>query len=361
MNDVTFILFALAACSYLFTFVVTVSEIIECRWIKTPGVKSFNSIKLESIHHQTVVAPAIAALASGLLVSISASYFYDGLRDPTHGLSFAAGLFIFAISIALLLYLLHAALSDAGDEAKLIKDPAIIAAAARELFENPGQGKITPDLLERELDLWVSYVGNYSLRLAPKGRRLKNRSLLEESLDAKGLLHTSFIACRIYFSALKVFKIRFSGPFIGLTFLILSWASLIVSIYLDAGHGFEFLTFSSISILSIGSGVVVSLLYCFARGNYARIWYKTYKPLEVAAREEIELARSAASIEAQQTTLLGKLIDPAGASGPDEILITPEKTLFAISFGGRALRISITAKNSEKIHTPEHFRNYKSK
>ena len=99
-----------------------------------------------------MVAPAIAALMGGLFVSVSASFFYAGLTHENDGLSIAVGLLVFAAAVALLVYLLNLALSDAGDETELVKDPAVIIAAARDIRTNPRQEGITPDFLAGKLD-----------------------------------------------------------------------------------------------------------------------------------------------------------------------------------------------------------------
>ena len=346
LNPLTFASFAATACFYLFIFTMAVSEFIECRWIKSPAEKSFSAIKRESIHHQTVVAPAIAALMGGLFVSVSASFFYAGLTHENDGLSIAVGLLVFAAAVALLVYLLNLALSDAGDETELVKDPAVIIAAARDIRTNPRQEGITPDFLAGKLDQWVNYAGNYSLRLSPKKRQFSNEDLLNKSLEASGLRQTFCIACRLYFAAMKVFKIRFFAPFIGLFLLSISWIFFLAEGRQSDHPNFKLLILAALPVTLILAGVV-SLFFCFTKGNYARIWYRTYKPIEQRAREEIALARSDASKRSKTVTFLAEFFDTVESSDSGGIVIAPEKTFFAFSFGGKIFRFSVAAKIGE--------------
>ena len=55
-------------------------ELATIRTIRPPEHRTFTYIRLAANQNQTIFAPALGALVSGLLVSISASFFYEGLR-----------------------------------------------------------------------------------------------------------------------------------------------------------------------------------------------------------------------------------------------------------------------------------------
>lgn len=184
-------------------------ELATIRTIRPPEHRTFTYIRLAANQNQTIFAPALGALVSGLLVSISASFFYEGLRfSEPFWYRYAGVASFFAAGFALVVTL-RSAIKGVGDPSELANDPFTIRAAAEEYSEDARRATLSPEFLEKRLSQWERDLPGHSLNISRKSDAKRVLGVLDKAAATTGLLRSTRASSSVYMAALAEFPLRF--------------------------------------------------------------------------------------------------------------------------------------------------------
>lgn len=79
------------------SFLLGIVELATLRTIRPPKRQTFTYIRLAATQYQTVFAPAMGALLSGLMVSIAGSFFYESFIEQGDSWKQLAGVVAFIV------------------------------------------------------------------------------------------------------------------------------------------------------------------------------------------------------------------------------------------------------------------------
>jgi hypothetical protein len=251
---------------------LAIAEIALMGTIRAPAPRNFSYMRRESSQYQTVFAPALAALVSGLFVSLSASFFYAGVVGAIDdGQQF--GIVTFALGAVALVVILRLLLKDSLGVAELARDPFAIRAAAEEFALNPRDGALKPELLRQRLSYWESHMSARSLNLSVDRRSDSLDRSLREASTVTGFLAAVRDSLRVYRAAIRCFPLRFGSPLMG--FPLFALGVLGVAFLDGSPSGSSPRWINMIAFLL--AGLLVALFYCAARGNRARRWHRIHQ------------------------------------------------------------------------------------
>lgn len=307
MATISIVLLGVGALCVILNMVLGIIELATLRLIRPAKLKTFAHIRLSASQYQTIIGPAVGALISGLFVSLSASFFYGALTGGQGAWHQQAGAMILITGMVALVITLHLFLKDFGEPAELARDPSTIRAAADESAANPRGGSLDPDFLTHQLNQWSEYISACSMNLSVKKKsELLDRSL-ERAAEAHGFWSLVARSFNVYWAAFLAFPTRFMWPLIGFGLFALGTISIAVG---DAGLDF---TSSArpwiVLILLLTTGAAITVFYCAARGNRARLWYQVNLIGLKDAENAIDAAKAAkVSVEVEDAVLKRVLI-----------------------------------------------------
>lgn len=313
MDEVWQSLFGLGIVLVAASYVLGIAEMAMIRTIHPPRPTSFSSIRATDAQYQNVVVPAMAALFSGLFVSISASFFYQNIVEPGVGWYQYAGLGAFALSAVALVVTLRAALKGAGQASYLANNPFVIRAAAEEYAEDPRRGVLEPDFLAGQLAQWKAHIAARSLNISADVE-CDVEPILREASKTRGFLRSALPSLRVYLAAFNRFPIRFGFPFLGLVLFILGL--LLISSSIPHSTLVNLLTsvFLLVAVFSV-------VFFGVARGNRARLWYRVN---ETAVTQAVTAL--SAALEAQRRLAVDEARRERVLQNADRVLASVEAT-----------------------------------
>ncbi|EFG47824.1 hypothetical protein HMPREF0183_0901 [Brevibacterium mcbrellneri ATCC 49030] len=270
--------------------------------IRPPEDKTFTYIRLAANQYQTVALPALGALISGSLVSISASVFYEVLSGATLFRHLVAGIAAFLAAEAALVVILRLVMNRVGDPSELVDNPFAIRAAAKEYSDDPRQGCLNPDFLTERLDEWESSMPRHSLNIAKEVDASRVTKSLDTAADVNGMWRWIGTSLAVYKSALIKFPMRFGWPLLGAFFFLTgsSWYGLVYA-NVEIKHWWYLII---VMVIDLAIAVMPTLIYCVARGNRARLWHRINRKAVKDARTALACAQnSKASIEEEDAVL----------------------------------------------------------
>ncbi|MFF3037073.1 hypothetical protein [Arthrobacter citreus] len=311
MENMATLLIGVGGLFLLLFLVLAVVELAFLRTIRPPRRKNFAFIRLNATQYQTIFAPALGALISGLFVSISAAFFYEGFTGGQDSADVQAGSWVFITGMIVLVITLRLLLKDAGEPAELVREPFSIRAAANESAENPRKKSkdIDPDFLDEQLKNWLEHASARSMNVSVNKKSTRLDQTLGRAAEAKNFWSATLLSLEVYFVALRVFPSRFIWS-------LLSFALFMVGVLWFAvfESGLNFLTswrpWTAVIVLLCGSAAI-SVLYCAARGNRARLWHKVNLIGLKEARVAIEEAKEARASVRSQDEMLSRVIQRA--------------------------------------------------
>lgn len=341
METVTTVLIGVGGLLIILSLFLGIVELATLRTIRPPEQKTFTYIRLAANQYQNIVVPAMGALISGLFVSMSASFFYEGItneddswRQPTGSAIFIAGAVALAIT-------LRAVLKGVGEPAELARDPFTIRAAADEYSANPRRGSLDPSFLEERMDEWEQYISARAMNIAVEKDSPRLARALTGAAAQSGFWRSVVASLHVYFAALLRFPFRFAWPLLG--FLLLS-AGVIWYAVGDAGLDFatSWRPIAAVVIFVVGS-VAVTLFYCATRGNRARLWHRINLVAVADARKAIDSALRAHTSVTTEDAVLQRVIQRADSFLQDE-RAGRAKAGFVFNLG--KFRVAITSKTT---------------
>lgn len=254
-------LLALVVC-----LVSAIEETFAGARIKAPPKLPFALVRLEEEQFKTVIAPAIAALASGLLVSLSASYFFEASRTQSDEVMLeVSGIVLFIAGAFALVITLRLALGKNRKILEHVRAPHHLRAAAVAAAEDPRHAPLPHYELASRLDTRKKSIAVHSLGIDKDVEAKALLSAMEKSLSSKKPHLWSSL--RIYCAALRRFPLRFVLPLLVLiVFLVGVWGTAF-----DLGIS-SLGAFAIFAGLTLGGATIV-LFYLVARGNRARRTY----------------------------------------------------------------------------------------
>lgn len=355
MEEFTTSLIGMGVLLSALNILLGIIELATLRTIRAPAQKTFTYIRRAANQYQTIVIPAMGALISGLFVSISASFFYEGLTNPDDSWRQTAGSATFIVGAVALTFTLRAVIKGVGEPAELASDPFTIHAAADEYSAAPRRGSLEPSFLEERLEEWIKFISARAMNITSKKTAPGLDEILNHAVEQHGFWRCAAASLHLYFAALVRFPFRFFWPFLGIFILFvgITWYAVGVEVPDDTTWQKRILNIATILIVS----ALVTLFYCATRGNRARLWHRINLVAVEDARKAISSARSAQNTVEKEDAILQRVIQRA------DIFLQEEHTSRAnsgISFTLGTFHIAITSrktqnqrgKTSQPSHTP---------
>lgn len=270
----------LAACALM-----GVEELISAARIKPAPPLPFSLVRLEEEQFRTIIAPAIAALTSGLLVSLSASHLYSASLKETSTAESITGIGFFLAAAIALVVTLKLALGKNRKVLEHVRAPHHIKAAAEAASESPRHPPLPHDELCTRLAVRESSAAAHAMGVARDIPAARLLAAMEHSRTASR--NRVWSSLRIYGAAL----IRFPWPFalpvaVLVVYLVGLW---IVAVQV----GLASWRMVAIAIAFTVLGLLCTAFYAFARGNRARRKYSVEIEEISSARGAIDDARLA--------------------------------------------------------------------
>ncbi|MGP4969105.1 MULTISPECIES: hypothetical protein [Glutamicibacter] len=291
------------------SFILGVVELATLRTVRPPKRRSFTYIRLAATQYQTVFAPAMGALISGLLVSISASFFYESLKEQEDSGAQLVGVVAFIVGAIALTATLWSTLKDVGEPVDLARDPFTIRAAAEESVLEPHNGRLDPEVLAKQLDEWNENISARSMNLSVKRTSQRLHRSLNQGAQTRTFWLSILRSLQVYYAAILRFPFRFIWPIFGL----LAVTSGIVWFAI----GFAKLPFATswkpwavVGLLTL-AGVIFTLFYCATRGNRARLWHRINLVALEDARNAIVKAKATHASVTAENELLQRVLTKA--------------------------------------------------
>lgn len=213
----------------LLNLLLGIVEAFSIRTIRPPKQRSFTYIRLEATQFQTVFAPAMAALISGLFVSLSASFIHSGLTNESEEWQPNVGVIVFFVGVVVLMVTLRLVLDGVGEPKELTRDPFSMRAAAEEIIKHPRQAALGTDDLEQQLDEWEQYISARSMSLSSSKTSERLDRNLNRAAKKLGFWASTWCSYCVYQSAVLRFPFRFGWPLLGFAFHM-SGAVLLLSL-----------------------------------------------------------------------------------------------------------------------------------
>lgn len=167
-----------------FLLVLGAVNLITYRSNVPESAQSFAAVRSSENDFRSIVAPAIAALVTGLLVSVSATYAYDALRgkgEDNIGASFGFLMVALVILVILLQPLMRGELSTE----KLAQHPQRIYLAAKSITGMEEDAPVRISRLRTALKNWTKRSAAYSMGWPAKAESpLMNTALEDVTEDA---------------------------------------------------------------------------------------------------------------------------------------------------------------------------------
>jgi hypothetical protein len=290
------------------SFLLGVVELATLRTIRPPKRQTFTYIRLAATQYQTVFAPAMGALISGLFVSLAASFFYASFTGQQDSWNQLAGVVTFIAGAIALTVTLWSVLK-VGEPVELARDPFSIRAAADESAAAPRRGGLDPDVLTQQLDEWEESISARSMNLSVKGNSDRLHENLTQAAQTRRFWFSALRSLHVYYAALLRFPFRFVWPLLGFPLFMagIVW-------YATGPAELKFATswrpWAAVGMFAI-VGAIATLFYCVTRGNRARLWHRINLVALKDARNAIGEAKSAHASVAAENVLLHRILTNA--------------------------------------------------
>ncbi|WP_262775577.1 hypothetical protein [Brevibacterium permense] len=289
LEGVSTFLLGLSILLVSLNFILAIIEIATICTIHAPKRQTFADIRVKEEQFQTIIAPAMGALISGLLVSISASFLYSNLVNESKDWYRYAGIGVFFIAALSLVFTINLALRGGAQAAELARNPFTIRAAAEEFTDDPRHCPVDPDTLSENLKNWTKHRSAHSLNVD----RDIELSDLDEKLDLSARLRkfsalpSSFI---IYLMSIRRVPFRFVWPLFGPVLFLLSVLAVLLTD--QEFEGSTPLQWWKPLLIALLIGVVSVLFYGTTRGNRARLWHRVNQIGQIRAEAAVSAAKS---------------------------------------------------------------------
>jgi len=290
------------------SFLLGVVELATLRTIRPPKRQTFTYIRLAATQYQTVLAPAMGALISGLFVSLAASFFYASFTGQQDSWNQLAGVVTFIAGAIALTVTLWSVLK-VGEPVELARDPFSIRAAAEESAAAPRRGGLDPNVLTQQLDEWEESISARSMNLSVKGNSDRLHENLTQAAQTRRFWCSALRSLRVYYAALLRFPFRFVWPLLGFPLFMAGtvW-------YATGPAELKFATswrpWAVVGLFAL-AGAIATLFYCVTRGNRARLWHRINLVALKDARNAIGEAKSAHASVAAENVLLHRILTNA--------------------------------------------------
>lgn len=333
----------------------TVTELATIWTIRAPRYRTFQYLRLDELRKQTVISPAVGTVVSGLLVSVSASFFFRAVTTPEDEWSARIGLVVFLLSVIALALLLFAGAKGVGEPEEVARGPFAIRAAADEYASDPRRAPLDPRFLRERLRSWDKMRAFYSLNISVKDEKGDVRPHISKRLgdelataaQARGVWSATRASLRVYRVAYRRFPTRLGGPIHN--FVLYAFTMILFFSYRTVAQHAPLFVGAAAATMAIFLGAIVTMARCAARGNRARLWHKVYN---VAAAEAHEAVTSAEAVqmdlETRETRLwtvitrLERFLERAS-----ELSATPQACRQETSIEVGSLRVTVTRRATE--------------
>ncbi|WP_104088092.1 hypothetical protein [Cryobacterium sp. N19] len=352
MDIVRAMLIGVGGLLVLVNLVSGIFELCTLGTIRPPKQKTFTQLRLAENQYQNIVGPAIGALISGLFVSISASFIYDGITIQGDSWRQVAGPVTFICGVVALMITLRAFLNGVGEPAELARDPFTIRAAAEEYSADPRRGPLDPSFLQHRMNEWTQYISTRALNIAAdKNSPNLDRVLLEAAKQRK-FWRSVAASLHVYFAAFVRFPLRFAWPLLGFVLLPVGavW-SVVSETELDFTRWSSFAAVAAMLVVSVVPSATVTLFYCATRGNRARLWHRTLLVGVNDAHKAIDDALSAHTAIATEDAVLQRFLERA------HIFLQADQSARAksnVTFSLGMFDIAITSKTQKRPKKASH-------
>lgn len=312
-------------------------EIGTLRTIRPAPTKSYATLRGEHIDFRSVIAPAMAALISGLLVSVSASYMFKATQAGGVEEDRITGTILFFVAAAALLVTLRIALGKGDGASEFVHDPPSIRAAADACTESPQSAPISPSILGERLDSWQRLIATRSMRVSRDVHSARLHESMEASSAVLGAFRVIRSSLRIYVSAAARFPLTFVWPCAG---PLLFTAGLIALIDVLSSA-----RMALVASLFIALSAASALLYMAARGNQARLKYEVNVSEVERARASVERALAAHKTMIDDAANLRDLLDRANTFLSPPASSTERDRGWSVRIGRLSMKVRLSGGN----------------
>lgn len=306
-------------------------ELATVRTVHPPKRQSFATVRASEEQFQTIIAPAIGALASGLLVSISASFFYSSLVGDGGNAYRIAGLGVFFAAGLSLVLTIGMALKRGVQAAEIARNPFTIRAAAEEYADDPRRAPIGPEALSQNLEVWTQYRSARSLNLDLNAEAPKLDATLDSTICSRGLWSALLDSLTVFLFAVARFPFRFGWPIIGLILLPTSVIGIVITGQALAPSAVPRLL--AMFALTMGLSAFSVIFYGSTRGNRARLWHRVNHSGKLEAQKAIEKAAAVQDEIRTEEDLQKRVLEEADRLLSNSVAYGPPQNAFALSFG----------------------------
>lgn len=302
MEAVSTFIFGTGVLLMLLNVFLGIVELLALRTIRPPERRSFAHIRLTQTQYQTVFAPALGALISGLFVSLSASFFYASFSSESEEWQQPIGLILFIAGAVALTITLRSVFKEAGDPSALARDPFTIRAAAEEFTANPRRGTLRPGVLTEQLHEWARYIEARSMNLSLNAASSGLKESLTRAAEQRRFWSSIPHSLRVYLAARRRFPVRFGWPIFSFAFFAVGTIWVMVG-YAEIDFTSSVRPWFAAAFLCT-LGIASTLFYCATRGNRARLWHRINQVALTDAQKAIGVAEVAeASVLAEEVLL----------------------------------------------------------
>lgn len=291
------------------SFLLGIVELATLRTIRPPKRQTFTYIRLAATQYQTVFAPAMGALLSGLMVSIAGSFFYESFIEQGDSWKQLAGVVAFIVGAIALTATLWSTLKDVGEPVELARDPFTIRAAAEESALAPSRGGLDPEALGKQLDEWNENISARSMNLSVMGASGRLHRSLTQGAQTRAFWLSVIRSLQVYYAALLRFPFRFVWPILGFLLFIagIVWFAIGPA---ELPFTTSWRPWAAVGLFAI-VGAILTLFYCITRGNRARLWHRINLVALEEARNAIVEAKKAHALAAAENTLFQRVLKMA--------------------------------------------------
>lgn len=332
--------FVLIAANLLFAIL----ELTTVRTVHPPKRQSFATVRASEEQFQTIMAPAVGALASGLLVSISASFFYSSLVGDGGNAHRIAGLGVFFAAGLSLALTIGMALKRGVQAAEIARNPFTIRAAAEEYANDPRRAPVGPETLSQNLEIWTQYRSARSFNLELNAEAPKLDATLDSTICSRGFWSALLDSLAVFLFAVARFPFRFGWPIIGHILLPTSIIGIVITgETLAPSAAPRLLTMFALTMCLSTFSV---LFYGTARGNRARLWHRVNHSGKLEAQSAIVKAAAIQDEIRTQEDLQKRVLEEADRLLSNSAADGPPQNAFTFSFG--RIRLEFSRKASSR-------------
>jgi hypothetical protein len=290
-----FLLFVIGVGSWIIQLAAMFGEWIDYANVRKAKYIPFSTIQYKDKQRKNTVIPSIAALVSGVFMSVAASFLFEGIVESNdRHINLSSSVLFMLAGAGIFLIILTFVRGGSGDASELARDPLSIRAAAEAFKVSNGSAGVNPSTLDENARKWREDIVSHTMNVRKKSRSFKRKKslrrlayrLFRSSREARSFQIWTY--CLIFLEAIVLYPLSF---FLFYVHILLSAAGAVSFVIVLFGDYSVPLTWA---IIIAGLGCLVNVLtmlfYGAFRGGRAVRWHSIYVEELMAAHAAIREA-----------------------------------------------------------------------